>query len=174
MHSKTSLNVQILEIKILQCLINNHHEGKNVYEIPNDIGEKDDKRRQKVGRCCKALEAIGYICKENKQAKYHITEKAYGYPKLKAFSFGNQAVSTVCNISTWLLSPPEEFRINDFCKSILQKNIGTMPFRLREKEKEIQRDRLTLLEFATRIGALIEYIMIQALRLKKALPDRKS
>jgi hypothetical protein len=168
------VNVQILEWRILQYLINNHPEAKNVSEIATDIGEKGDKGRQRVGRCCKKLEANGYIYKENKQAKYHITEKVYGYPKLKAFSFGNQAIRTVSNIHTRLVSPPEEFHINDFCKSILYRNDRDYAFQAeRNSEQEIQRDRLTLLEFATRIGALVEYIMIQALRPKKALPDRE-
>jgi hypothetical protein len=43
--------------QILQYLINNHPEGKNVSEIAVSVGEKG---RQKVGRCCKKLESIGY------------------------------------------------------------------------------------------------------------------
>jgi len=45
--------------QILQYLINDHPEGKNVSEIAAGVGETGDKGRQKVGRCCKKLESIG-------------------------------------------------------------------------------------------------------------------
>jgi hypothetical protein len=110
-----------------------------VYQIAAGVGKTDDKGRQRVGRCCRKLKDDGYIYKENKRANYHIAKKVYGYPELSAFSFGNQAIRTVCNIHRRLTNPPET----------------------------------ALHQFATRIGALIEYVMIQALRPKKALPDRE-
>jgi hypothetical protein len=161
-----------MERKILQYLVASESGGKNLSEISIGIGERGDKGRQKVGRCCRKLEANGYIYKENKLAKYHIAEKVYGYPGLTAFSFGIKSVRTVCNIRTWLVSPPEEFHINDFCKNLLHKNDRDYVLQA-ERERQMQRDQLTLLEFAARIGALIEYIMIQALGPKKALPTRK-
>jgi hypothetical protein len=45
-------------------MINNHPEGKNVYEIAEGVGEMGDKGRQTVGRCCKKLEmTVIYIKK---------------------------------------------------------------------------------------------------------------
>jgi predicted transcriptional regulator len=199
----TRLNVVITERKIFESIAASEPIGRHVSQIASDIG----KGRTLMTRYCRRLEDNGLICRKNKQAPYHITEKAYSYPRLSAFSFGTQAIRNIRNLICIC-------KANRFCTRIISNKIVSDIFwsdmsveniksakkciaetqralekgdimsalnQLRLVDKELSlssercdeqlTDQIDLFEFATRIGALIEYIMIQALRPKKLLPD---
>ena len=95
---KLNVNVQkpIAEIRVLEEIIASEPVGKRLSSISfieKAKKKKDkDKVRQRMGRICKKLEFKGYISKENKQAKYHITKKIYGYPNKTGFLFGKEGI----------------------------------------------------------------------------------
>ena len=201
------LNVAITERKIFESIASSEPIGIRVSHIAGNIG----KDRTLVTRYCKRLEDIDYIYRKNKQAPYHLTDKAFSYPRLHAFSFGIQAIRNIRHLTKWICED-SKFCNDDFCRRIISNNIGSNIFRsdasatniksakecLAETQKALKKgdiplaldqltlidkelslssiqcdeqliDQLNLFEFANRIGALIVYILIEAVRPKKLL-----
>lgn len=107
-----------MERKVLEDIIASEPVGKKEFEIADDIGERNDKGRQKVGRCCKTLENKGLIYKENKQANYHITRMIYGNPELSGYLF-YKAIKTILDSSMVWISTTNKFCNNELCKKIV-------------------------------------------------------
>jgi hypothetical protein len=119
-----------------------------------DIANDTKLHRDTVARLCKCLQMDDYIFRKNKQSEYHITNKVYAYPELTAFSFGTRAIRTISD---------------DIQRGRGQVTRSNPNY----NAVEAKRDQQTLHEFAARLGAIIEYILIQALRPKKISPGRE-
>lgn len=161
---KGRVNVVFNKLNIIESIAKNEPYGRHTMDIANDT----KLHRDTINRLCKRLQIDGYIFRKNKQSEYHVTKKAYGYPELTAFSFGRKAIKTIYDVRE-RVSSPNEFCIDEFCKNLLRSNNNKDI----NNTFEANRDLVTLLEFATRLGAIIEYIMIQALRPKKIFPNRE-
>ena len=73
---------------------------------------------------------------------------------MTAFSFGLRALKTICH------------DIQRARERVITSNPDY-------KTLEVKRDQKTLHDFALRLGAIIEYMIIQAVRPKKAFPNRE-
>jgi hypothetical protein len=176
LNKKSSSNVQnknkilndAMRRKILEEIIISEPNGKRLSQISYIQNVKNvdkDKVRQKVGRYCKKLEKKDFIYKENKQAKYHVTEKIYGYPKLTGFLFSSRALKSIRNTPTNWICTTNKFCNNELCKKILGKI--SSPESNNDAFYTKCYNQITLFELGLRLSAFIEYIMIQAVRPKK-------
>jgi predicted transcriptional regulator len=151
------IDVIINERSVLESIVTSEPEGRHVFQIAIDVGMS----RQRAARYCIKLDELGLIERKNKEAPYHITEKIYSYPMLGAHFFGNEAIRNIRNRRKWLCDTTR-FCNTKLCRSILKQNANT-------GHTHSDLDEINLFEFANRIGALITYIMIQALSPKKIL-----
>ncbi len=147
---KGRVNVAYNKLKILESIARSEPAGRHTMDISSDTKLS----RITVFRLCKQLEDDIYISRKNKQSEYHITKKVYGYPELTAFSFGIKALKTICH------------DIPRARERVITSNPDYNTL-------EAKRDQKVLHDFALRLGVIIEYIIIQALRPKKAFPNRE-
>jgi DNA-binding transcriptional ArsR family regulator len=126
--------------KILQSIAYSHPEGKTTSELVIDT--KLD--RDTIYTHGKGLKKNGLVTKNGKFGKYQLTEKAFGDPGLYDWLLGAEAVRKIMDRNISIL--------NKFCKKYVPKDAS--------EEQEI------LFIFALKIGALITYIMKEAMRPK--------
>lgn len=182
---KGRINVAHNGREILRSIAKNEPEGRHTTQIKSDTGL----HRATVSRLCGVLEKDDWISRRNKQSEYHLGKKAYGYPELYLYLFYKETVGKILSWQDWICES-NKFCNNEFCKQIslhpkfcdnkLHRAIlnGVMDFdSLKNADKKAVREHfdsfkgqwngLVLFEFANRIGAIIVYTMIEALRKKK-------
>lgn len=177
--------------KILESIIKHHPIGRSTGELTKDTDLTDET----VNTHCKELISQGYLHdKENKFGRYKWTGKILGDPKLRAFLFAGKTIRRILLWNKWICKNNKFCRKDfskkilfhhEYCKDklhrkILDDRIKSLSFDLiniddRNAIKkhfnsvDSQMDQLTLFEFANRIGALITYVLIDAVR-----PSRKT
>lgn len=101
--------------------------------------------RDTIHSICKDLITKGLVIKSSKNGNYHLTEKAYGYVKIQSHRFKEKIKSNMLN---WEIPLDME---NAFCT-------------YDEENQRWNIDELSIFRFANRIGAVIVYTMIEALK----------
>lgn len=175
-----TISKDIKEIQILKEIISSEPAGKRLSQlsfIKKANRKSKDKVRQQIGRFCRKLEDKGYIRKENKQEKYHVTEKIYGYPKQSGFLFGSEAIKSINlgndDINNWI-SATSKFCNNKLYKNILDKKSLFLSSNNNDDNNTQLPVGTSLFEFALKLSATIIYILIQAIRPKIFYLDRKN
>jgi DNA-binding transcriptional regulator YhcF (GntR family) len=128
--------------EILKTILQFEPKGISTKEIENKTGLNHDT----VCIHCKYLASRGLITKINKKGMYHLTDKASGDRNVRAWKFKNRLMEVIHS------SDIHFDKENEFS------NITESDF---TKENY---DRIILFSFANRIGALISYVMIEALK----------
>ena len=128
--------------KILERIAKSEPEGRSTSELREETGL----HRDTVYNLSKQLEDEELIKKSGKYGKYRLTEKAFNDPSIGSWIFRNEVMRS---IARWSVSAA---RPNKFC------NLDT---KIQDKEYEAE---VELFEFANKIGALIAYILLHALR----------
>jgi DNA-binding transcriptional ArsR family regulator len=126
--------------KILQSLANSHPEGKTTSELVIDT----KLARDTIYTHGKELKKNGLVTKNGKFGKYRLTEEAFGDPGLRDWLLGAEVMRKVMDRDVSVL--------NKFCKKYVPEDAS--------EEQEI------LFIFALKMGALITYIMKEAMRPK--------
>lgn len=184
-----SLQENKTKIKILYSLAVNQPDGESTSELAKDTGL----HRDTIHTLCEDLKREGLVVKKGKFANYKITINAFDYPSLSGFVFGNKVIGQIIgskkiigNERRWIceyskfcnnelcrkLNMHEKFCDDHLHRSIIdgtkdQKSLNGHEIKMLEEHEEMvntQLDELDLFEFANRIGAVITYTMIQALR----------
>ncbi|HEU4443554.1 MAG TPA: hypothetical protein VFR94_02655 [Nitrososphaeraceae archaeon] len=150
MSKKEWVNVAYKKRGILEIIAKHEPEGRHVIPLSKDINT----HRATASRLCGELANDNWIKRENKQAPYHLTQKAYGDPGLGAFLFSGQTARRSYDKIIMSLD-------NKFCNKKLCGDIS-------DPKKSAHTDdivnELLLFEFVNRIGAWVTYIMMQAVR----------
>ena len=128
--------------KILECIAKSEPEGRSTSELREETGL----HRDTVYNLSKQLEDQEWIKKSGKYGKYRLTEKAFNDPSIGSWIFKSEVMRS---IARW--SVPAD-RPNKFCR---------LDTKIHDKEYETE---VKLFEFTNKIGALIAYILLQALR----------
>jgi hypothetical protein len=153
-----------IRLGILRCLATKIDDGMSTSELEAAV----PCHRDTVYDVCEELKYKGMVTKKgNKFGNYHITSKAVGSPEIKGFLFGSKAMEQFYlfehpgpeSTLKQSISVNNKFCNNNYCKSVVlrQPHDGIIP------DKELK-DELSLFEFAIRIGSIITYEMIQALK----------
>jgi hypothetical protein len=116
--------------------------GRSTGQLKEDTGLS----RETIYTLCRQLEQAGLISKKGKFAKYRLTNKALEDPALSSWIFSREAMKS---FSRWtvMASRPNKF------STINEENHAAEYLAQRE-----------LFEFGNKIGALITYILLQAIR----------
>jgi predicted transcriptional regulator len=141
-HIHTNADRRNNKWKILECIFQFEPQGISTKELEENTGLNHDT----ISNHCKELVLEGRITKKNKKAKYHLTEKAYDEPIVRAWLFKK----IMENIRKWNIPFDEE---NVFCN--VNKGHG----------EEDNYNKRILFSFANRIGTFIIYAMIEAIKL---------
>jgi hypothetical protein len=128
--------------KILEHIAKSEPEGRSTSELKEETGL----HRDTIYNLSKQLESDEWIRKSGKYGKYRLTEKALNDPSIGSWIFRGEVMR---GISKW--SVPTD-KPNKFCRLDV-KNLN--------RESQTERE---LFDFANKIGALITYIMLHALR----------
>lgn len=161
---KRRINVGINKSIILESIVRNEPTG-GIGTI--EISRQTKLHRDTVRRLCKELENEFWIFKRHKGDKYHLTEKSRNSPNSVPFFLGDSGL-----VQSRFWSPI--CASNKFCNNRLTRRL------IRSKGMKITGngilylygnrgiEEMVLFEFANRIGALITYLLIQALRPRKS------
>lgn len=128
--------------KILSDIARSEPEGRTTGELTRDTGLS----RETIYTQCKELQDLGLISKKGKFAKYRLTDKTLYDPTLSAWVFRGEVMRGIARWSVPWTRP------NKFCR--LEPNTP-------DKEYETEAG---LFDFANKIGALIVYVLLHALR----------
>ena len=136
---------------ILKIILQSEPEGISTKELEEKTGLNHDT----VCIHCKYLGSRGLIAKKNKKGKYHLTEKASGNRNVRAWKFRKRLMEFV-HSSDIPFDKENEF------SSITESDYTKENY-----------DKIMLFSFANRIGALITYVMIEALKPGASTPRIK-
>jgi hypothetical protein len=128
--------------KIMQCLALNHPLGRTTHELSVETGLD----RDTIYTHGENLKKRGLVTKEGKFGKYQLTERALNDPSIGSWIFRSEIMRS---IARWAV--PAD-RPNKFC---------SLAPKISYKEYETEAE---LFCFANKIGALITYILLHALR----------
>jgi hypothetical protein len=151
------------KLRIVQCLAAELSSGMSTTELSTAV----PCHRDTTHDICEELKLDGMVTKNGKFGKYFITSKAIGSPEIGGFLFGSKAMqqfysferpASTSNLKKWL-SVNNKFCDNEYCKSIV---LGK-PYEEIIPDRRLK-DQLGLFEFVIRIGAIITYEMVQALK----------
>jgi hypothetical protein len=145
--------------KIIDRIVNSEPDGRRVMEIAKDT----DLNRETISIHCKELEYDDLaITRKNKQSPYHLTQKMYGNPRAASFFFQIEATDKIREGDTWI-SDNSRFCNIDYCFTIINAIYNLKdPDNSHKIRHEFE--QLVLFEFGNRIGALVLYTMLQAIR----------
>lgn len=139
-------NVAFNKRKILECISKYEPEGISPTGIANEIGI----HRSTTSRICEQLKDGDWIVRKNKQAKYHLGQRAKGDPWFKGYVFSREAISEIMNFSVSIQ--------NKFCKIDYDST---------------SEEELSLFRFSVKLGALFTYVMIKAMCYDKPILEDK-
>jgi hypothetical protein len=125
--------------KILGAIAKSEPEGRSTSELVRETGL----HRDTVYTISKQLEEVDWIKKTDKYGRYHLTETAVMDPHTASWIFSAEVMS---NFRKWYTPPSRPNKFSSF---------DSKDSDLVERE---------LFEFGNKIGALITYILIQAIR----------
>jgi IclR helix-turn-helix domain len=127
---------------ILECIAKSEPEGRSTSEL----SEETELHRDTIYNLSKQLENEGWVKKEGKYGKYHLTEKALDDPSIGSWIFRGEVMRSIARWSVpW--AKPNKF--------------SSLETKAPNKEYETEGE---LFDFANKIGALIVYILLHALR----------
>ncbi len=121
----------------------------------NELTKKLQCHRDTIHSIGKKLCTEGMVTKQGKFGKYHLQLKALEDPELRATVFGSQIMNKFYELG----GGPLCIR-NRFCNKRLSKKALTID----ENTSEDLIDRISFFEFALRLGAIMTYELIQAMR----------
>jgi IclR helix-turn-helix domain len=127
---------------ILECIAKNEPEGRSTSELSEETGL----HRDTIYSLSKQLENEGWVKKGGKYGKYHLTEKALNDPSIGSWIFRGEVMRSIARWSVpW--AKPNKF--------------SSLEAKAPNKEYEIEGE---LFDFANKIGALVVFILLHALR----------
>jgi hypothetical protein len=127
---------------ILECIAKSEPDGRSTSELRQETGL----HRDTIYNLSKQLEDDGWVKKGGKYGKYRLTEKAFNDPSIGSWIFRGEVMRSIARWSVPWTKP------NKFC------NLETkVPNKQYQTEGELFR-------FANKIGALIVYILLHALK----------
>lgn len=130
--------------------------GKTSAELKKEMNLS----RDRVYTICKKYLDEGLFFKTGKFGKYRLTSKALGDPAKKAFFFNSKMMKDFWSFES--ISKSNAFCNTEYIQSILNdnKNGRNKPTFKRDPGK----DKLSLFEFALRIGSIVTYEMLMAIK----------
>lgn len=128
-------------LKMLQSLANIHPTGRTTQELVADTGLN----RETIYTHGEILKRLGYVKKNGKFGRYELTTKAFEYPESQSWIFGGQAPKTIMK---------QGIPIHN-------------KFIMKQIPKQTPWEEESLFLFAAKMGALITYVMLQAIRPRK-------
>jgi hypothetical protein len=150
-------------------IADNEPEGMTNKEIRRATGLQ----RDRVRTICKEYIEKGVLTKHGKFEKYHLGEKATEDPSLSAFLFEhNMASSQFFRLSDrdLALAVSTQFCDAKYCEEIFKQRLRQK--RQRQKRQNVDDfDKLYLFGYALRLGAIVSYQLIQAMRYAQQQPS---
>jgi hypothetical protein len=141
------------EEEIFSIIAASEPDGKSSADLRKDTNLS----RDRIHTICRKYMDLGLLFKTGRFGKYRLTEKALGDPGKRGFYFGSTAMKKffsldlICTNNKFCNSKYCELAISD--KHYLKNTLGS----------DI-RNEVDLFEFALRIGSVITYEMIEAMK----------
>ncbi|MGH9953584.1 MAG: hypothetical protein ACRD5J_18340 [Nitrososphaeraceae archaeon] len=124
-----------------------------------DLKKETNLSRDRIHTICKEYMDEGFLYKTGRYGNYRLTEKALGDPARKGYLFGLKVMEIILSLD--YISANNKFCNTTYNKSIINIRKGTNSSLNRDPHID---DKLFLFEFALRIGSIITYEMIQAIK----------
>ena len=142
--------------KILEIIIRSEPVGKTSGELVRETGL----HRDYIRLICNGMVARGLIVRSGgKFGKYHLAPKTLkGNPRLNAHLFASKVCKEFNRLGNEAICGKSIFCNNNFCKEVFDLADND------ENNPELPVDEIYFFEFALRVGAIITYQLLQAIR----------
>jgi hypothetical protein len=151
--------------KVFSIITNSGHVGKSSGELRHETGLS----RDRIHTICKEYMDEGMLYKTGRYGKYLLTQKALGDPARKGRLFGLKIMKDFFSFD-YISANSGKFCNTAYIDNIINdiKKRNTKPSINRDPNIK---DQLFLFEFAVRIGAIITYEMIRAIKFASDNPE---